>query len=80
MSEQKVLKKCPFLNDWCDEEAGKNCALGITMRKSVAGGMMQKQMCTLTALAELLSEINAKTQAPPQADQPNIILPFIGRG
>ena len=79
-SEGKQVKMCPFLGAWCDEEAMKNCTMSITLTKHGKGGIMHKRMCIFMALGEIMSEINQKTEVLPQPEQPQIILPFMGRG
>ena len=76
-SEEKVLKKCPFFQKWCDKELQDSCALHVVINKPMGGVMQQISMCGFNALGMLLSEINAKTFPPPQ---PQIRIPNIHRG
>ena len=79
-NEGKQLKKCPFLGVFCDDEALKNCAIAISMRRATPQGVFTKETCIFMALGEMISEINAKTPMPQQPDNQKIILPFGGRG
>ena len=68
--EEKRLKKCPLLNEYCIEG---RCALFTDMMRSV-GGLQQKfGLCSFNAMVMMLSEMNMKAQPPQQKMQiPNL--------
>ena len=66
-------KRCPFLGEWCIEEA---CALSCQLFTNVGGVRRAVSACAFNALVAMISELNAKTQAPQQKIQ----LPHILRG
>ena len=79
--EGKQVKRCPFLDKWCDDEVMGACAIAITLKRAGPEGIIQRNVCTLAALAEILSEINLKTAPPPSVpDKAGLVLPFMGRG
>ena len=61
--QEKRLKKCPFIKEYCIEG---RCALYAEMTRNV-GGLQQKfGLCSFNAMVTILSEMNMKTQPPPQ--------------
>lgn len=74
--EGRQVKKCPFINDWC---IGDECAIHSYIALSTPTGMQRKLVCSIEAILIIISEMNRKT--PQQhLEQPQIILPFMGRG
>ena len=61
--KEQRKKKCPFLNEWCIQDA---CTLWVQLTQVVGGMQKQMGMCALTAFIVVLSEISNKTQPPVQ--------------
>ena len=71
--EEQKVKYCPIVKEYCIKE---RCVLYSEMMR-VVGGVQQKfNMCVFAALLLVVSEMNAKAQAPQQKIQ----LPGILRG
>lgn len=69
--EEVRKKKCPFLNEWCIEEA---CSLWTELFQVRNGVRVKASLCYYQANTIILSEINQKTR-PPQPQQQKIQLP-----
>jgi len=68
--EEKKTKHCPFIGEYCIKE---RCTLWAEMKKQQDGVMQKFGTCIFTSLAIILSEINTKTEAPP--NQKKIVIP-----
>jgi len=62
-------KRCPFLKEPCIVE---DCAVAIELIRSVAGLQKRYKACPVTALVQMISEINAKTP-PPKIQIPSVL-------
>lgn len=75
--EGRQLKKCPFLKEWC---IGEDCAIHVYITVPTREGPKRRLCCGFEASMIMLSELNQKTPMPQRPNEPNLILPFMGRG
>ena len=73
---EEVKRKCPFNGDWC----GDWCPLLVRVNRVINGIQSHATLCVFIANHMMISEINMKTQLPPQQKMPGIQLPGNIRG
>ena len=78
MDKEEVIKKCPFLKEWCIRE---QCVLYQKMIQVVNGLPREQWMCSYLATDLLLSEMNLllskMMQQQGQQKKPGIYLPGV---
>ncbi len=73
-TEGKILKRCPFLGQWCKVE---ECAIAVEVSRVILGVPKVAQICPFQAMVIMLGEINQKTAMPQQKIQ-RLQLPGLG--